>query len=210
MTAAYQRLTVAAMTGLARWRVLDATHLEEALPGGARAIYTIGEDDGRLIVSEVYVSRPRGVTSRNCRVSPAAALEIYREETRRELAPERLRIAAPLFQLATRLGVGQAEPDASAAAVVQTSLAIVQSQGQGGRLLRLATTAALYVQACDRGERTPNEAVGRLQGRPASHVRDDLKAARAAGLLEAAPVQGMAGGRLTPKAIELLRKEGAQ
>ncbi len=77
--------------------------------------------------------------------------------------------------------------------------------GQGNRKRRLAETAALYVRAVADGVLAVNEHVAKIQGRPAYAVRDDIYAARQAGLLTPAPKQGRPGGHLTRAAIDILK-----
>ena len=57
-----------------------------------------------------------------------------------------------------------------------------------------------------RGREIPNRLVAERQGRAASHVRDDLYAARHLGLLTAAAGKGRAGGELTDKARAILEE----
>lgn len=73
------------------------------------------------------------------------------------------------------------------------------------RLGRLAETAALYVKARAENAPAPNQRVATIQGRSGSKVRDDLRAARRAGLLTETPGRGRAGGTLTDKARAILR-----
>ena len=75
------------------------------------------------------------------------------------------------------------------------------------RLRRLAETAALYVSARAKNDPAPNQRVAEIQGRPATRVRDDLRAARRAELLTETPGRGRAGGTLMAKAREILESE---
>jgi hypothetical protein len=75
------------------------------------------------------------------------------------------------------------------------------------RLRRLAETAALYVSARADNDPAPNQRVAEIQGRTASTVRDDLRAARRAELLTETAGRGRAGGTLTTKAREILKTE---
>jgi hypothetical protein len=70
---------------------------------------------------------------------------------------------------------------------------------------RLALVAKLYVAALSRGSRTPIADVARqFRAKKASQVRDAIYLARRKGFLSATREQGVPGGELTPKAIELL------
>lgn len=74
----------------------------------------------------------------------------------------------------------------------------------------LAATAALYVAAIDGGDRTPVTSVAQQLDLEQPQVRDRLYKARQLELLEPLhPGRGRAQGRLTPAAIDLLRKEGS-
>jgi len=75
------------------------------------------------------------------------------------------------------------------------------------RLRRLAETGALYVSARAENHPAPNQRVAEIQGRTAEKVRDDLRAARHAGLLTKTPGRGRAGGTLTAMAREILESE---
>lgn len=72
------------------------------------------------------------------------------------------------------------------------------------RVQRLARTAALYVDACQRDPRHANRLVAQQLGIPVAHVRDRIYAARISGLLTAGPGRGRAGGLLTAQAQEVL------
>ena len=85
--------------------------------------------------------------------------------------------------------------------------ALIASPRREHRLIRLAVTAAAYVAAIRRGERSPTGAVAREQHRPTAHVRDDLGAARRACLLTGPAGPGRAGGTLTDRGTELLEAE---
>jgi hypothetical protein len=74
------------------------------------------------------------------------------------------------------------------------------------RQVRLAATAALYVDFIQKGDRAPVEAVAEETGLSQSKVRDRLYAARRAGLLEETG-RGRASGDLTHAARELLERE---
>jgi hypothetical protein len=76
------------------------------------------------------------------------------------------------------------------------------------RRLALATTAARYLDACERGDRSPVRSVAVDLHLTHGQVRDRLHAARAEGLLS--PIsQGARGGVLTAAAVAIL-KEGTK
>lgn len=79
------------------------------------------------------------------------------------------------------------------------------------RRLRLAQTAALYVQAQAEGQAAPRKWVAGLQGRADGAVRDDLYAARhGSPPLLSSGSRGRAGGVLTDAAVALLKGEGEE
>lgn len=72
------------------------------------------------------------------------------------------------------------------------------------RLHRLARVAELYAAGVAEGRSTLNRDIADLMGRRPSQVRDDIYAARREGLLTEGGGHGRSGGRLTPKAQEIL------
>jgi CRP-like cAMP-binding protein len=75
--------------------------------------------------------------------------------------------------------------------------------------VRLARIANYYVEASSRGSRTQNADVAKQLAMTPSQVRDAVHRARLQGLLSFTAKQGVAGGELTPKALELLRAQPA-
>ncbi len=70
---------------------------------------------------------------------------------------------------------------------------------------RLARVAAVYVDCLRAGSRRPNaDCAGRI-GMPAHRVRDALHQARTRGLLTRSSGQGIPGGELTQKCLDILR-----
>jgi hypothetical protein len=75
------------------------------------------------------------------------------------------------------------------------------------RRLRIAQTAALYVESRDEGYAAPRKRVAELQGRSDGAVRDDLHAARhESPQLLSIGRKGQAGGVLTDEAIAMLER----
>jgi hypothetical protein len=72
------------------------------------------------------------------------------------------------------------------------------------RLHRLARVAQLYAAGAAEGRSTLNRDIADLMGRRPSQVRDDIYAARREGLLTEGGGHGRSGGRLTPKAQDIL------
>ena len=72
------------------------------------------------------------------------------------------------------------------------------------RLHRLARVAELYAAGAAEGHSTLNRDIADLMGRRPSQVRDDIYAARREGLLTEGGGHGRSGGRLTPKAQDIL------
>lgn len=157
---------------------LNPPRVTEQLPDGGEALYSLTAD-GR-IVTEVVVRQALGVSSRDLRRrSPTAAARAYQEFRRADT---------------------HNEPDLR----IALGLRLPAEGRDERRTLRLVQTAALYVKALEEGEKAPNEYVARSQKRTAAHVRDDLKRARDAGLLESAPGRGEPGGGLTEGAVQFL------
>jgi hypothetical protein len=77
------------------------------------------------------------------------------------------------------------------------------------RPLRLARTAALYVEALADGDAAPVKRVAGSMGRSIAQVRSDIHEARIAELLTPAPAQGRSGGGLTQAAIAILEETDA-
>jgi len=73
---------------------------------------------------------------------------------------------------------------------------------------RLLVVAYHYVKELEAGVKEVNEVVGERLGRSSSKIRDDVRAARRAGLLTYPPKRGVPGGHLTPKAIALINELG--
>jgi len=183
-----------------RWTLnFKRARITERLAGGGRAEYQVevSPTDGRWIVSAVTIRRAAGVTGRNCRVSPAEALE----EFQRRIAN------LPLAHLGDLVDAGFKSLDRQHVGFDRGMQLAFGSNARPldrmARNARLATVAAEYVQACARHSRRPNEDVAAKVGKPASRIRDDLLAARRAGLLTET-VQGSPGGRLTDKALAIL------
>lgn len=81
----------------------------------------------------------------------------------------------------------------------------VRRPGPKGRDdLHFAELAAAYIRHLDQGHK-PIEALASEQFLSKTTIRNKISSARKRGLLTATP-QGVAGGRLTPKAIELLKE----
>lgn len=72
------------------------------------------------------------------------------------------------------------------------------------RLQRLARVAELYVAGVAEARPRLNRDIAELTGRKPSQVRDDIYAARREGLLTQGGGHGRSGGRLTPKAQDIL------
>src|SRR5678816_3153782 len=71
--------------------------------------------------------------------------------------------------------------------------------------VRLAWIARCYVEALRRGSRRQNADVARQLHLSEPQVRDSVLWARRKGLLSKTEKQGLPGGELTPRAIELLK-----
>jgi hypothetical protein len=160
---------------------------------------------------------PGGLTARRLRsLRPATTLRDFIEAARTD--PGRFRRAggtADLRDLAELFGA-----DAAAELgrkvdtyffewleLLRTIPAFDQRLVSPDRRIRLAQTAALYVQAQAGGHRAPRKRVAELQGRADASVRDDLYAARNARppLLTEAANKGKAGGVLTDAAVAILQ-----
>ncbi|MHB8459848.1 MAG: hypothetical protein ACYDB6_07245 [Candidatus Limnocylindrales bacterium] len=181
-----------------------------------RAVYVLASQGSEIVVTEVRVV-PRGeipeggMTARLLRqLRPGLAVQLVRQDAQWHLqeTPVRL-LASPEVVAAVAHDprwVVYALPDPRAGrpwAAVQEAL-LAAPTVRGGRLLRLAGTAELYVAALMRGDPRPNETVAVTQRRSVGAVRDDLYAARGVGLLTRSGRRGKAGGRLTAAALAIL------
>jgi hypothetical protein len=182
--------------------------ITERLPGGASAEYSVTprREDGELIVTEVRIRRPGGVTARNCRVSPPEALEEFAKLV------HSLQSSAELGEAIKAMERKLRQQGASSEEVLRLAFGTHPAEvARMQRDQRLATVAAGYVRARAEGSPRPNEIVAQRLGRTTSQVRDDLTAARHGGFLTRPPGQGSPGGALTEKAMGILRtlNEGA-
>lgn len=177
------------------------------LPGGGAAVYKLAVRKGRVIVTEVIVKRPSGVTRTLLRDrSPALAVDRFvqlMKETREWLEgaqdPSLVAQDQRWRRVLEHLGLADTPWETAVDSMMRR-------RRKPDRILRLALTAALYDQALRNGSRKPNEEVARRQGRKAELVRDDLKRAREAGLLGDAPGRGVPGGQLTAKGERILQE----
>ena len=171
---------------------------QQDLGDGWHAIYTV-TPDGRVTAIVVEPSpdtvRPlRTVMLRNLAVGPAVTAA-------RNTARDAFR-----WPRDTLLGAVQdwLEPDwRGALGTVGDRLSALPPRKASQ--LRLIDLAARYVMAHERGDRAPRAAVARELGLSEEQVRDRLHEARVKGYLVGAPGAGMAGGRLSPAAIEILQ-----
>ena len=82
--------------------------------------------------------------------------------------------------------------------------------GRGAKTLDYAALAAEYVELVNKGRgRTVNAILGERHHLSPSQVTTLISEAVRRGLKEPPPVRGMAGGNLTPKAIDLLRERAS-
>jgi hypothetical protein len=170
---------------------LKPARVREQLPDNGEAIYLMKPANGGVAVTEVKVRQPLGVTLRDMKERrPRLAVKAF-EEFVRDTGPEKF------AGVAERLS-DQPEWQPILRRIRRRALP------RTDRLVRLAVTAALYAIADERGERALNAVVAKQQNRPVSHVRDDIRRARAAGLLTPGRGHGHGGGKLTSKAKELL------
>lgn len=72
--------------------------------------------------------------------------------------------------------------------------------------VRMAEALHVYVDAVNRRDRQPVQAVAQSLGIRPSAARDLIRSARESGLLEYAAMRGVAGGRLTEAGVALLRE----
>lgn len=195
---------------------LDGPVVTMELSADWRAVYVLASQGSEIVVTEVRVV-PRGeipqggMTARLLReLRPGLAVQQVRRDAQRHLqeTPVRVRASPEVVAAAAHdpRWIVYALPDPRAGrpwAAVQEAL-IAAPTLRGGRLLRLAGTAELYVGAVMRGDPRPNETVAMAQRRSVGAVRDDLYAARGAGLLTRTGRRGKAGGRLTAEALSIL------
>jgi hypothetical protein len=76
---------------------------------------------------------------------------------------------------------------------------------RGGGDVKLARIAGLYAEALKRRSKRQNADVARQLGMKVSQVRDAIHLARRKGLLSSTRKQGVPGGELTPRAVEMLQ-----
>jgi len=189
------------------------------LGDGLEAAYALAPEGGRVVITEVRVRAKEGqalpvggLTARHLRrLRLGQATRVYREDLADAVAhPDRTaRFLKVLGMAAEARGHGDWFKSWVEDAVEEGRpwlevVARLSARPQGeSRTLRLARTAAMYVLACDEGIGAPNERVAAQQGRSMRQVRDDLYAARHAGLLTPT-LQGRAGGDLTEKGVSIL------
>jgi hypothetical protein len=204
------------------FHLLPQATVTEALRDGGEATYRLQVEGNRLVVTEVHVRSPRGITSRELRErQPRAAREAFEAAMREELrANQPEQVTDDDRRRRAEWGAAlSADPEAAQRwqeridrwmqRAEQWAPVHARLRGKAlpkDRLRRLAVTAALYVEAIDRGDRAPNETIARRQRRKASLVRDDLKRARDAGLLTGSGGRGIAGGELTLQALQVLEE----
>jgi hypothetical protein len=204
------------------FHLLPQATVTEALRDGGEATYLLEVEGNRLVVTEVRVRSPRGITSRELRErQPRAARDAFEAAMREELTthqPEqvndedrrrRAEWGAAVLTDPEAAHQWQQRVDRWIQRAEQWAPVHARLRGKAlpkDRLRRLAVTAALYLEAIDQRDRAPNETVARRQDRKASLVRDDLKRARDAGLLTDSGGRGIAGGELTPQALQILKE----
>jgi hypothetical protein len=187
-----------------------------------QAVYEVAPQRGDMVIGSVTI-RPRrnlpagGLTARLTRtLRPATALRLFRRDLAAVSRPGSIEAQAQAAAAAFLVAVSAAGSQEDAIDVLQNrwvgwdeALAWLRygtAPPSSDRLRRVAETAALYVTALAEG-RAPSERVARIQGRSTGQVRDDVRAARRAGLLSESPGRGRVGGALTERAREILLRK---
>jgi len=179
-------------------------------------VYTLGADDGQPVVREMQIRPQRGKPLPAGGLSTRAVRQIKLGE---HLAIIRTRLAQGLSQgrsFADRTTevpgvyrVSESAADFLRDAAERVGVTSVQGGKRLGRPSQpdtyYATMALAYVDALKQGSRRPVADVAKAENYSPSHVRDALKTARERGLLTRPKGRGRADGKLTEKAIGLLR-----
>jgi hypothetical protein len=185
---------------------------------GWQARYEIGRQDRELVVTKVTVHSPTGrmpsggLTAEGARslVKLGTALAEFTKAVRGRTA-----VRATTERDAEELLAAQTEGQTWRSVArsefldreYRREMPVVDFGPAANRRVRIAQTAALYVQAMHAGDPAPRKTVAAQHARAEAAVRDDLHAARheTPPLLTELRGKGRAGGELTAAALELLK-----